>query len=269
VTSVALVTGGNPHLQPIEADSMTAGFVLTPSDVPGLRLLGSYWKIHTNHRVTLLHYTQVLANEGIFSDRVLRAEPTPADLAAGRPGQVLQLDVSRMNFGRLTTSGVDLEASYELPTSWGTFTPRTSATWVDEFVAVDIPGQAPIDRVGIAHTSGSIPRWRVVSSLAWQRGGLGLSATVDWRPAYMDANATGITDRKLPARTLVDLQGTFELDRLLPPGQLWDDFKVQLGVQNVFDERPPFAEIGYENGFDTSQGDLAGRFGYLKLSKGF
>jgi iron complex outermembrane recepter protein len=37
----------------------------------------------------------------------------------------------------------------------------------------------------------------------------------------------------------------------------------------VFDEQPPFAEIGYAIGFDSSQGDLAGRFGYLKLSKGF
>jgi iron complex outermembrane receptor protein len=269
LTSVTLVAGGNPNLRPIEADSMTAGFVLTPSEVPGLRVLGNYWKIHTNHRVTMLHYSLVLANEAEFSDRVLRAEPTAADLAAGRPGQLMQVDVSRVNFGRLTTSGIDLEASYDLSTSFGTFTPRVSATWVDSYVAVDIPGQAPIDRVGIAHTSGSIPRWRAVGSLAWQRGGLGLSTTVDWRPAYMDANATGITGRRLPARTLVDLQGSVSFDQLLSPGKLWQDFKLQLGVKNVFDQQPSFAEIGYGIGFDTSQGDLAGRFGYVKLSKGF
>jgi len=269
LTSVTLVVGGNPNLQPIEADSMTAGFVLTPSAVPGMRLLGSYWKIHTNHRVTMLHFSQLLANEDSFSDRVVRAEPTPADIAAGRPGQLLQLDVSRVNFGRLTTSGIDLEASYDWATSLGTFTPRVSATWVDEFVAVDIPGQAAIDRVGIAHTSGSIPRWRVVGSLAWERGGLGLSTTLDWRPPYMDASATKVTDRRLPARLLVDLQGSLALEQLLPPGRVWDDLKLQIGVKNVFDEQPPFAEIGYQNGFDTSQGDLAGRFGYLKLSKGF
>jgi iron complex outermembrane receptor protein len=269
LTNVTLVAGGNPDLRPIEADSMTAGFVLTPSEVPGLRLLGSYWKIHTHHRVTVLHYSQMLANEEIFSDRIVRAEPTSADIAAGRAGQLLQLDVSRMNFGRLTTSGIDFEASYDLTTSFGMFTPRVSATWVDEYVAVDIPGQAPIERVGIAHTSGSIPRWRAVGSLGWQRGGLGLTTTVDWRPAYMDANATGLTGRKLPARTLVDLQGTLALDQLLPPGKLWEDFTLQLGVKNVFDEQPAFAEIGYAIGFDSSQGDLIGRFGYLKLSKGF
>lgn len=269
LTSVTLVGGGNPDLQPIEADSMTAGFVLTPSAVPGLRLLGSYWKVHTNHRVTALHYSTLLNNEAAFSERVLRAEPTPADIAAGQPGQLLQLDVSRMNFGRLTTSGIDLEASYDLPTSFGTFTPRLSATWVDEFVTVDIPGAASIDRVGIAHISGSIPRWRALGSLTWKRGALGLSTTLDWRPGYLDATTNGLTGRRLPARTLVDLQGTLALDELLPAGKLLEDFKLQLGVKNVFDEQPPFADIGFQIGFDTSQGDLAGRFGYLKLSKGF
>ncbi|MET0535075.1 MAG: TonB-dependent receptor [Steroidobacter sp.] len=269
LTNVTLVAGGNADLQPIEADSMTAGFVLTPSEIPGLRLLGNYWKIHTNHRVTVLHFSTLLRNEDAFNDRVVRAEPTPADAAAGRPGQLLQLDVSRMNFGRLTTSGVDVEASYDMATSFGTITPRVSATWVDEFVAIDVPGAAPVDRVGIAHSSGSIPRWRVVGSLAWNRGGVGLSTTIDWRPVYMDANTNGLTGRRLPARTLVDLQGTLALDQLFAPNRLWEDFKLQLGVKNVFDEQPPFADIGFAVGFDTSQGDLAGRFGYMKLSKGF
>ena len=30
------------------------------------------------------------------------------NVAAGRPGRILQIDVSRMNFGRLTTSGIDV-----------------------------------------------------------------------------------------------------------------------------------------------------------------
>jgi iron complex outermembrane recepter protein len=269
IGSVTFVGGGNPNLQPIEADSMTAGFVLTPSAVPGLRLLGSYWKIHTNHRVTVLHFSTLLANEAAFSDRIVRAETTPADIIAGHPGRLLQLDISRMNFGRLTTSGIDIEASYELGTQIGRFTPRVSATWVNEFTAVDMPGADPIDRVGIAHPSGSIPRWRAVGSLAWTRGGVGVSTTIDWRPGYMDANTTGLTGRRLPARTLVDLQGTFALDQLLGPGKLWEDFDLQLGVKNLFDEPPAFADIGFAIGFDSSQGDLAGRFGYVKLTKGF
>lgn len=269
LSTVTFVVGGNPDLRPIEADSMTAGFVLTPSAAPGLRLLGNYWKIHTNHRVTILHFSTLLANEDAFGDRIVREAPTPQDIAAGIPGRLLQLDISRLNFGRLTTSGVDVEASYEFDTSLGRFTQRLSATWVNEFTAVDVPTTSPIDRVGIASPFGSIPRWKLIGTLGWKRGGVGLSTTVDWLPAYMDADSNGLTGRKLSDRTLVDVQASFAMDELLGASLLWNDLKLQTGIKNVFDQMPPFADVGFAVGFDTSQGDLVGRFGYIKLSKGF
>jgi outer membrane receptor protein involved in Fe transport len=123
--------------------------------------------------------------------------------------------------------------------------------------------------VGIANPSGSIPRWRVVGSLGWQRNGIGASTTVDWLPGYMDADTAGLTGRRLPARTLVDLQASFALDEMIGPSPLADDLKLQLGVKNVFNELAPFSDIGFSLGFDSSQGDLIGRFSYLRLSKGF
>jgi iron complex outermembrane receptor protein len=269
VSNVELLIGGNRNLRPIQAESMTAGFVLTPSALRGLRVLANYWKVQTEHRVTLLHFTSLLANEDMFGDRVIRDVPTPQDIAAGIPGRLLQLDMSRMNFGRLTTSGIDVEVNHEIETRWGSFMPRLSATWVHEFVAVEVPTTKPIDRVGIAHSAGSIPRWRVVGTLGWKRNGLGLSTTLDWTSAYMDADADGLTGRRLPPRALVDVQASFAMDELLGPAPLWDDLKLQAGVKNLFDELPPFADIGFGIGFDSSQGDLVGRLGYIRLSKGF
>lgn len=269
VTNVTFLVGGNPGLRPIEASSMTAGFVLTPHAAPGLRLLSNYWRIHTNHRVTVMHFSSLLANEAAFGDRVVRAEPTPEDIAAGIPGALLQLDISRLNFGDLTTSGVDLEASYEFANPLGRFTQRVSATWINEFTAVDVPTTAPIDRVGVANPFGSIPRWRLVGTLGWKRNGVGLSTTVDWLPGYLDADTGGLTGRRLPDRTLVDVQASFAMDELLGPGAPWDDLKLQTGVKNAFDKEPAFSQVGFAIGFDSSQGDLVGRFGYIKLSKGF
>lgn len=269
LSTVTFVAGGNPNLRPIEADSMTTGFVFTPSAVPGLRLLANYWRIRTEHGVTFLHFTSLLANEEAFRDRILRDTPTQADIVAGVPGRLLQVDISRMNFGRLDTSGIDVEAKYELSTRWGDFTPRVSATWIDEFTSVDAPGVPAVDRVGIASPAGSIPRWRVVGSLGWKRNGIGLSTMVDWAPGYMDADIAGLTGRRLPARTIVDVQASFAMDELIGPSLLSDDLKLQLGVKNVFDEMAPFADIGFSMGFDLSQGDLIGRFSYVRLSKGF
>jgi iron complex outermembrane receptor protein len=269
LSTVTFVAGGNPNLRPIEADSMTTGFVITPSAAPGLRLLANYWRIHTEHSVTFLHFSSLLANEDVFHDRVLRDAPTLADIEAGMPGRLLQLDISRMNFGRLSTSGIDVEAKYELSTRWGEFTPRVSATWIDEFTSVDAPRAQAIDRVGIANPKGSIPRWRVVGSLGWKRDGVGLSTTLDWLPGYMDTDSVGLTGRRLPSRTIVDVQASFAMDELIGANLLWDDLKLQLGVKNVFDETAPFSAVGFSTGFDSSQGDLIGRFSYLRLSKGF
>lgn len=269
LSPVTFVAGGNPNLRPIEADSMTTGFVLTPPSVPGLRVLANYWRIHTEHRVTFLHFTSLLANEDVFGERILRDTPTQADIDAGVPGRLLQLDISRTNFGRLSTAGIDLEARYELSTLWGDFTPRVTATWIDEFTSLEAPGMPAVERVGIANPAGSIPRWRVVGSLGWKRNGLGLSTTVDWLPGYMDADSTGLTGRRLPSRTLVDVQASFAMDELLGPELLWRDLKLQLGVKNAFDELAPFSAVGFSTGFDSSQGDLIGRFSYLRLSKGF
>src|SRR5690606_26673049 len=135
--------------------------------------------------------------------------------------------------------------------------------------AIDVPTTASIDRVGIASPSGSIPRWRAVGGLGWKRNGVGLSATLDYLPGYMDAGAGGLTGRRLPSRTLVDMQATFAMDEMFAPSPLLGDLGLQLGAKNLFDASPPFADVGYSAGYDVSQGDLVGRLGYVRLTKGF
>jgi iron complex outermembrane recepter protein len=44
---------------------------------------------------------------------------------------------------------------------------------------------------------------------------------------------------------------------------------ITLGMQNVFDEDPPFVAGAFENNFDESLADIKGRFWYLQLKKRF
>ena len=44
---------------------------------------------------------------------------------------------------------------------------------------------------------------------------------------------------------------------------------ITLGMQNVFDEDPPFVAGSFENNFDESLADIKGRFWYLQLKKRF
>ena len=44
---------------------------------------------------------------------------------------------------------------------------------------------------------------------------------------------------------------------------------ISLGMQNVFDEDPPFVAGNSENGYDESLATIKGRFCYVQLKKRF
>ena len=44
---------------------------------------------------------------------------------------------------------------------------------------------------------------------------------------------------------------------------------ISLGMQNVFDEDPPFVAGAGENGYDESLATIKGRFWYVQLKKRF
>lgn len=270
IASAVAIIGGNPRLDSVEAESFVTGVVLTPRIADGLRISGSYWRIKVDERVSFLPPQLVLAGEGRFAGRVVRAEPTPADLAQGLPGALTSVDISYLNFGLLETSGVDLSVSHTFDTRFGRFAPELLATWVEQYRAVNVPDTAAVERVGRASIEGTIPRWRAVATLGWKWRGIGLSATMRYLPSYNDATLIGPTNRVIPAQTLVDLQAAVAFDELIGNGSFWTQgVKITAGASNLFDKTPQFAEIGLSSGYDVSQGDLRQRFGYLKLSKSF
>lgn len=269
VSNVQLRVGGNPDLEVVTARSLTSGFVFTPSEWPGMRFAGSYWRVVMDDRIIVPPFNNILNAEDGYFDRVSRADRTADDIAAGRPGALQSLDITRLNYGRLETSGVDLDVSYLVETRHGCFNPTLSATWVQDYSTDEFNAPVSVNRVGIADTRGTIPQWRVVGALAWKLGGFGSSATATYTPAYQDANLNGPIDRRLPSRVLMDLQGWLELGVVLGEHSPFRQTKLTVGMLNLFDEAPDFAEAGFSAGYDITQADMKQRFTYLRLSKSF
>lgn len=200
--------------------------------------------------------------------RVTRLTPTEDDNLAGWPGALQSLDASLLNYGRLKTSGIDLDLSYRVAGKRGSLQAALSATWVDEYASRDLSPLQRLDRVGIANLDGTIPEWRLVGSLTWEGKAWGASATATFTPRYWDANLTGILDQRLPSRTLIDMQAWLEPGRLID-SDLLDGLKITAGALNLLDQQVDFANVGMSLGFDISQGDLKQRFAYLRITKAF
>jgi iron complex outermembrane receptor protein len=269
VANVRLVGGGNPNLDVVTARSFTSGFVFTPGDWPEMRFAGTYWRVVMDDRIIVPPFNDILQAEDGFLDRIVRSAPTAEDLSIGRPGPLQSVDLTRLNYGRLETSGIDFDASYLVQTRHGCFNSTLTATWVHDYSSMEINSAFPTNRVGIATTQGTIPEWRVVGGLAWKLNGLGASVTATYTPAYQDSNLIGPIDRRLPSRTLVDVQASLELEALFNGSSLFSQAKLTAGVLNLFDKDPDFAEAGFVAGYDLTQADMTQRFTYLRLSKSF
>lgn len=266
------VTGGNSHLQPEKATSSSYGFEYTPEALLATKLGASYWSIHQDQRAEAVGISTIFANINIFPDRVVREPQTPADLAAGIPGRVISVDTSTVNAGSLRTSGVDVYFETQVDSPAGKFRPSLLATWVNQFETADFPSTPIVERVGVADYLGSIPRWRATATLPWNLGAFGAGATVRYVNPVRDSQqySTAPNGRTIPSQTLVDLQASFTLNQGTgAQSSFFAGTVVRVGVINVFNKLPAFAEADGSSGYDISQGDLRGRFGYVSLSKGF
>lgn len=265
--AVEFLGGGNPNLSPEEAETFNVGLVFRPTRRPTLQANIDGWRIEQGLRVIRVSPSQILDNEALFPDLVIRGAPTAADVAANRPGRIVFLDNTSLNFGGIETQGIDVAVSDSWRTEAGAWSARVAATYVASFKSALIPGQAPIERVGRYSTEGTVPRWRAAATLNWSGDRLGAFLGVRYVGAYREIPATPAADGKMPAQVSVDAQVSAQL------GSVWasplvDGTTVRLGVNNLFDVEPPFVSSSGQ-GYDPSLADVRQRFVYIKLSRTF
>jgi len=268
VAPVKFLVGGNPELDNVSGHSFTAGTVYEPHGSSGMHFGAHYWRVVMDNRIIVPRLSDLEVLEDTQPDRVLRLAPTSTDNLAGWRGALDSVDISLLNYGRLETSGVDIDLSYPFDLKVGRLQTALVATWVSEYSAQEMGSTLPRDRVGVANLQGTIPEWRLVGSLSWEGRGWGTSSTVTFTPRYSDSDGANVLNRPLPSRTLIDLQVWFELSELFKSVGS-SRLRLTGGVSNLFDKGMPFANAGSLVGYDASQGDLRGRFAYARISKDF
>ncbi|MEY2558333.1 MAG: iron complex outerrane recepter protein [Verrucomicrobiota bacterium] len=295
-----VLTTSNPNLQPEDSRTFSAGAVYSPKYVPGLTLSLDLWDIERTGVVQAPTPDQVLAREAMGAllpgERVERL-PSPGP---GQVGAISRIVLANQNAASQTARGIDFGIQYQWPTSIGTFTSLTQATYLDAFFSKQTELGRTDNLRGRTTNEGASDegyyKWKADTRLDWAWKGfdvigtvryidgfhehgpqddpvphyvkqtftLDLQASYDFTYAEESQAATTSKDSKAPS-TVATVSSLATWQRLL------NGLRLTVGCNNVLDRDPPhaFGEGGNGVGYPGFTYDATGRFVYVRVTKKF
>ncbi|MCW5580922.1 MAG: TonB-dependent receptor [Luteimonas sp.] len=272
---ISVVTSGNADLQPETSRSLMLGAVWSPSFADGAGWSDRLDLGLTFYRHTIDDAIQALDAQTILERCIATRDPVSCSFyERNERGQIVRFDNILGNVGTIRTDGWDFSVDWRLPErGWGRLGLAWKTTWVTKYELVNEAGQAEPRAPGVEINNSAIPNRTSTLSANWHKGGW--SAT--WTARYIDrlrescggANGFDICDdsandvNHLGATTYHDAQLSWGTDAWMK------DFRITLGVNNVFGKDPPICLSCTLNGYDASTYDLPGRFWYARVGFGF
>jgi outer membrane receptor protein involved in Fe transport len=239
--------GGNPNLQPETTDTYTAGIIVTPRFVSDLSLSFDYFNIKIKDTIGSLGGNTIINNciatgNPVYCSAIHR-DPT-GSLFRTLNGFITDTNV---NFGSLTTRGIDAKINYRLPLpSLGSLIFNLEGTRLINLGTQPLTGGPAYDCAGYFGTTCGAPnaKWRHVFNTTWATPWSGFDLTARWR-FLSGANSEQISPllagNPLPLTSHIQPYSYFDLSAQL---SLYKALKLQVGVNNVLDKNPPIITSG-------------------------
>jgi iron complex outermembrane receptor protein len=219
-----------------------------------------YWNIKRTDLISEIGDDIILGNLEKYGDLVHRDED----------GLIDYIELRKENRGAQLARGLDLAITVRgVDTPIGRFGGRLNGTYVLTSKIQNAPGDAYVSNLNRFVTDGVVQRWRHTVSFDWERGPLSASLQNTWSSGYDDQNtAINIDDGSVVAEnhvksySLWDLSGAYMVNPKL---------KLRVGVQNMFNESPPYSNQAYYflSGYDPSYTDPRGRRFYASANYAF
>jgi iron complex outermembrane receptor protein len=236
-----ITRAGNPALNPETSENWSASMVYEPKIVPGLSLNASWGRIDLKDAIDSFPNSYILDN---LTNQVSRNFTNNA---------ITSITNSWSNLGSRKVQFLDLGASYSKPTSWGEFTFTADFSWLYSSEDQTTATNAFIQLAGTYDS----PKWRGNGSLFWTYRKFTAGASLNWVGGFDQAYA--VSQSTVADWITVDLQCGYQFPK---------DISVTLGVHNIADEDPPFAD-GESEGYSFVSHDPIGRYWYLQVTKKF
>lgn len=252
------ITGGNEDLDEENSDHFGLGLVWTPEDAAGLSISLDYFDIKTDNVVDAS--AQFIVNQNAATERF--ADLVVRDTA----GNLQQVSANNLNVGKRRVQGFDLAFNYRLPTrDWGQWSTALELAYMDEY-SIQLDRTSPT--VNLAGTFvdpasegvGGIPEWKGTVGLQWARQRWRGSYDIHFVSEMRETVPNSHSRRNIEAWVVQDLQFSYMFN-------VYKGLRFSWGIDNLFDENPPFAASAFNDNFDGRSHELRGRFWYAKLSQ--
>ena len=247
------VVGGNPDLEPEEADTVTVGVVLTPWFSDRLVITADYWNIDISDAISAISAQNIVNScydaaslDNPFCDLTARN----ADSTSAQSGGLTFLRQAQLNFGSAEATGYDFSLAYGLNIGSFDFQLTAGATLQTQLDFVQpASGDGGESIVDDELRESRRPRWSALGKLSMMRGPL----TVNWQTQYLSRQVLTFEDGA-EIETVDEnfgpdgFSGDTFVHVLTGAYQFGESVTVYGGVDNVTDEQPFITERAYPVG---------------------
>lgn len=258
----AIDINGNANLAPESATTYSGGVIINTG---GFKASLDYFKYDFSGPiesepvagiVAAMFGASGTANCGVAAYAALQSRFTFTGAGCG-VGNVQRLRTQYVNSSDVSTSGIDFQASYEIPVGSGSVTAGVAGTYVIDYKTADITVegivvQPAFDGVGLLNyqtTAYPLPQWKGNAYLQGDFGDHSLRLQVNYLDGYTDqrgaaifgpnagalAGASVTTGKNIGSFTTLDATYRF---RLQSTGT-----SISISALNILDQEPPFARL--------------------------
>ena len=251
--------GGNVDVQPEESDIFTAGLVYTPDFVEGVSFTFDYWDIEITNAISTLGEQLILDNcaaTGEYCDKITRFG---AD--SGLYGNSIDIDDRTANVGGVESSGYDFNVRYTTDLKDGSLTLNVDSTYYATYDITLANGEIVENAGYFLRNSGdgNFPEWKTNADLRYTTDDWSASWSVRYIGEVDEPYDVDSGFRTIDASIINDARFSYFMDNM----------QATIGLNNVFDEDPPFANTGFNDNTDPSTYMTTGRHIYVSLGMSF
>ncbi len=258
-TTVLTGVGGNPNVEPEDADTLTFGIVFQPEFLEGFSATIDYFDIKIDNAINAVDGSDQLRL--CYTDPTVYAEFCNSFTRDAITNQVTFLNKRPVNAANEQVTGIDYAFTYdtEIAGLSSSFSLRATNLLTHENQANPVAEVENL-RGKITADRGSFAEWRMNASAKvyaekWSAGwSLRMIGEAD------DENGGGPIGSSVDNIFYNDLHFNYYVS---------DSLKLSLGIDNVFDEKAPFITSWNDANTDVFTYDLLGQRWYMQASYEF